>query len=105
MIASEYVTHLWQLSRYAPNNIDTDDKKSEYILNGLNDGLSYTLEARDFLNYQAMVNKALVLGNIRGILKHKHIQGHQSQYGNNYKPHFGVLPPRPIFCPTQHNFQ
>jgi hypothetical protein len=51
MIASEYVTHLWQLSRYAPNNIDTDDKKPEYILNGLNDGLSYTLEARDFLNY------------------------------------------------------
>jgi hypothetical protein len=34
-------------------------------LNGLNDGLAYALEARDFENFQGMVNKALVLEKIQ----------------------------------------
>jgi hypothetical protein len=29
----------------------------------LNDGLAYALEARDFINFQDMANKALVLEN------------------------------------------
>jgi hypothetical protein len=45
---SEYVTRLTQLSRYAPNDMDTSEKKQECFLNGLDDGLSYALEARDF---------------------------------------------------------
>jgi hypothetical protein len=71
MIMSEYVTRFTQLSRYAPNNVDTDEKKHDCFLNGLNDGLAYALEARDFENFQAMVNKALVLKNMRGILERK----------------------------------
>jgi hypothetical protein len=71
MTASEYVTRLTQLSRYAPNDVDTDEKKQDCFLNGLNDGLAYALEAHDFENFQAMVNKALVLENRRGILECK----------------------------------
>jgi hypothetical protein len=41
-------------------------------LNGSNDGLAYALEARDFENFQGMVNKALMLGNRRGVMEHKH---------------------------------
>jgi hypothetical protein len=37
----------------------------------LNDGLAYMLESHDFVNFQAMVEKALVLENIRGIMEHK----------------------------------
>jgi hypothetical protein len=74
MIMSEYVTRFTQLSRYAPNNVDTDEKKHDCFLNGLNDGLAYALEARDFENFQAMVNKALVLKNMRGILERKRKQ-------------------------------
>jgi hypothetical protein len=62
---SEYVTHFTELSRYAPNDVDTDEKKREYFLNSLDDGLAYALEARDFENFQTMANKALVLGNRR----------------------------------------
>jgi hypothetical protein len=58
---SEYVTHFMQLSRYAPNDVDTDEKKQECFLNGLDDGLAYALEACDFENFQTMVDKALVL--------------------------------------------
>jgi hypothetical protein len=72
MTVSEYVIHFTQLSRYAPNDVDTDEKNLECFLNGLNDGLAYALEACDFGNFQAMVNKALVLENQRAILECKH---------------------------------
>jgi hypothetical protein len=74
MTVSEYITHFTQLSRYAPNDMDTDEKRPDCFLNGLNDGLAYALEARDFENFHAMVNKALVLENRRGILERKRKQ-------------------------------
>jgi hypothetical protein len=51
MTVSEYVTRFTQLSRYAPNNIGTDEKTQDCFFNGLNDGLAYTLEAPDFENF------------------------------------------------------
>jgi hypothetical protein len=51
MSVSEYVTHFTQLSRYAPNDVDTDEKKQDCFLNGLNDSLAYALEARDYENF------------------------------------------------------
>jgi hypothetical protein len=63
MIVNEYVTRLTQLSCYAPNDVDTDKKKQDCFLNGLNDGLTYALEARDIGNFQDIVNRALVLEN------------------------------------------
>jgi hypothetical protein len=56
---NEYVTKFTQLSRYAPHKVDTDEKKQDCFLNGLNDGLAYALVARDFENFQGMVNKLL----------------------------------------------
>jgi hypothetical protein len=60
---NEYVIRFTQLSRYAPDNVDTDEKKQDWFLNGLNDDLVYALEARDFANFQDMVDKVLVLEN------------------------------------------
>jgi hypothetical protein len=71
MSVHEYVTKFTQLSHYAPHEVDTDEKKQECFLNGLNDGLAYALEARDFENFQGMVNKALVLENHRGMMELK----------------------------------
>jgi hypothetical protein len=51
MTVSEYVTRFTQLSRYAPNDVDTDEKKQECFLNVLEDGLACALEARDFENF------------------------------------------------------
>jgi hypothetical protein len=65
---NEYVTHVAQLSHYAPNNVDTDEKKQNYFLNGLNDRLAYAMEARDFENFQGMENTELVLENHRGMM-------------------------------------
>jgi hypothetical protein len=56
--------------------VDTDEKKPECFLNRWDDGLAYAyaLEARDFKNFQAMVDRALVLENRRGILSCKRKQ-------------------------------
>jgi hypothetical protein len=65
MSVNEYVTKFSQLSRYASHEVNTDEKKHECFLNGLNDGLANALETRDFENFQGMVNKTLVLKNRR----------------------------------------
>jgi hypothetical protein len=71
MYVNEYVTKFTQLSYYALHEVDTNEKKQECFLDGLNDGQTYTPEARDFENFQGMVNKALVLENYRGMMERK----------------------------------
>jgi hypothetical protein len=44
--------------------VDIDEKKQDWFLNGLNDGLAYALEACNFENFQDMVDKALILENM-----------------------------------------
>jgi hypothetical protein len=83
MFISEYVTHFTQLSHYAPDNMRTDEKKQDWFLNGLNDGLAYALEARDFASFQDMVDKALLLENRRGIMEHKRKMQHTVSQGSN----------------------
>jgi hypothetical protein len=71
MTVSEYVTQFTQLSHNALDNVDTDEKKQDWFLNRLYDGLAYALEAHDFIKFQDMVDKALVLENRRGIMEWK----------------------------------
>jgi hypothetical protein len=51
MTVNEYVTKFTQLSRYAPNEVNNDEKKQDSFLNGLNDGPTFALEAWDFDNF------------------------------------------------------
>jgi hypothetical protein len=55
-------------------------------MNALNDGLAYALEARDFENFQGMVNMALVLENHRGVMECKCKLVHQHQPSSSSKP-------------------
>jgi hypothetical protein len=43
MSVNEYVTKFTQRSRYTPHEVNTNEKKHECFLNGLNDGLTYAL--------------------------------------------------------------
>jgi hypothetical protein len=79
------VTRFIQLSRYPPGNVDTNDKKQDWFLNGLNDGLASALEARDFINFQDIVDKALVLENRRGIMEQKRKMQHTGPQGSNMR--------------------
>jgi hypothetical protein len=86
MSVNEYVTQFTQLSRYALHEVDTDEKKHECFLNDLNDGLAYASEARDFENFQGMVNKALVLEIRRGVMERKRKMVRQHQSGSSFRP-------------------
>jgi hypothetical protein len=99
MSVNEYVTRFTQLSLYAPDNVDTDEKKQDLFLNGLNDGLAYALKARDFTNFQDMVDKALVLENRRGIMECKRKIQHTGSQGSNTRFHVGSSSHGPNFHP------
>jgi hypothetical protein len=86
MSVNEYITKFTELSHYALHEVDTDEKKQECFMNARNDGLAYALEARDFENFQGMVNMALVLENHRGVMECKCKLVHQHQPSSSSKP-------------------
>jgi hypothetical protein len=90
-----------QLSRYAPHEVDTNRKKQEGFLNGLNDGQAYALEARDFENFQGMVNKTLVLENCRGVMEHKRKLVHQHKLRSSFRLRVAMPLAGPVFYPAQ----
>jgi hypothetical protein len=99
MSVNKYVTKFTQLSHY------TDKKKQECVLNGLNDEVAYALEARDFENFQGMVNKALVLENHRGVMERKHKLVYQHQPSSSSRPRVATSSVGPVFHPAQPQFQ
>jgi hypothetical protein len=94
MSVNEYVTKFTQLSCYAPHEVDTNEKKQECFMNGIYDGLSYALEARDFENFQGMVKKALVLENHRGVMERK------PKLDLCSRPRVATSSARPVFYPA-----
>jgi hypothetical protein len=96
MSVNQYVTRFTQLSRYTQTNVDTDEKKQDCFLNGLNDSLAYALEAKNYENFQDMVNKALVLENHHSIMDRKRKQERQGQSSNNSRPQLGIPSTGPI---------
>jgi hypothetical protein len=101
MSVNEYVTKFTQLSRYAPHEVDTDEKKQECFLNGLNDGLTYALEAQDFEDFQGMVNKALILKNHKGVMEHKCKLVRQHQSSSSSRPRVATSSLGSVFHPAQ----
>jgi hypothetical protein len=99
MTMNKYVTRFTQLSRYASDNVDTHEKKQDCFLNELNDGLTYALEAHDFINFQDMVDKAIVLKNQRGIMEHKRKMQRTRAQGSNKRFCEGSSSQGPVFHP------
>jgi hypothetical protein len=51
MTVSEYRDRFTQLSRYAPEEVDNDEKRQERFLEGLIGPLNYQLQSRTFPNF------------------------------------------------------
>jgi len=60
-VVYEYRDKFTQLSRYCPNEVEKDEDKQDHFLEGLNDGLSYTVSNVKYDNFQEMVDRALML--------------------------------------------
>jgi hypothetical protein len=60
---SEYIDDFTNLSRYVPDDIDTDAKRKEKFLEGLNDELSIRLSIAYTPTFQALLEQAIILEN------------------------------------------
>jgi hypothetical protein len=91
MTVSEYLNSFIQLSRYAPDNINTDEKKYDMFLNGLNDDIQFQLLDTDYADFQHVVDKAIVIENkINGMEKDgkRKVSFHGQPSGSNIRPCF-----------------
>jgi hypothetical protein len=51
MSVNEYLNSFIQLARYAPDDINMDEKKEDVFLNGLNDDIQFQLLNRDYTGF------------------------------------------------------
>jgi hypothetical protein len=63
MSLSEYRDKFIQLSRYAPGEVNDDEKKHELFLEGLMGPLQYQLISHTFPSFQRLLDKAIALEN------------------------------------------
>ena len=85
---AEYRDRFTQLSRYAPNEVDTDEKQQERFLGGLIGPLKYQLQCHSFPSLETMFNMALGLEVTRRELgEHKRKLMSQGQ-SSNTRPRF-----------------
>jgi hypothetical protein len=60
---NEYLNKFTQMSRYAPDEVNTDEKKQDGFLNGLNDETQFQLVNTDYEDFWKMVDKAIIVEN------------------------------------------
>jgi hypothetical protein len=51
MSVDEYLNSFIQLERYTPDDINTDEKKHDMSLNGLNDDIQFQLLNMDYADF------------------------------------------------------
>jgi hypothetical protein len=61
MTVSQYLNSFIQLSRYAPDDINTNEKKQDMFLNGLSDDIQFQLLNIDYADFQYVVDKTIVI--------------------------------------------
>jgi hypothetical protein len=60
---NEYLNKFSQMSMYALDDVNTDEKKQDAFLNGLNDEIQFQLLNTDYEDFQRMVDKAIIIEN------------------------------------------
>jgi hypothetical protein len=61
MMVNEYLNSFIQLSRYATKDINTDEKKQDMFMEGLNDDIQFQLHNTDYVNCQHKIDKTIVI--------------------------------------------
>jgi hypothetical protein len=104
MTVNEYLNSFIQLSRYAPDDVNTDEKMQDVFLNGLNDDIQFHLLNTDYADFQHMVDKAIVIENkIKEMEKDgmRKVSFSIQSSGSNVRPRFSQ--PNQFFKPLQMN--
>jgi hypothetical protein len=86
-----YLNSFILLSRYAPDDINIDEKKHDMFLSGLNDDIQFQLLNIDYADFQHMVDKAITIENkIREMEKDgkRKVPFSGQSSGSNVRPRF-----------------
>jgi hypothetical protein len=76
------------LSRYAPEEVSTDEKKQHHFLDGLDGPIEYQMLSHTFSTYSQLVDKAFLLENKRHELQEKKRKfNSQLQFSSSNRPH------------------
>jgi hypothetical protein len=81
MSVPEYLDKFTSWGRYAPNDIDTDEKKRERFLNGLQEELQTYLVAVHYPDLEAMVDAAIMVEDKNKAARESHKRRMMSQGG------------------------
>jgi hypothetical protein len=95
MSVSEYRDKFIQLSRYAPRDVEDDEKKQELFLDGLIGPLQYQLVSHTFPSFQRLLDKAIAVENKRSIFGEKRRAANQGQAGSSSRPRYTTTPSTP----------
>jgi hypothetical protein len=101
IMVNEYLNSFIQLSRYATEDINTDEKKQDMFMEGLNGDIQFQLLNADYADFQHMIDKAIV---IESKLKKMEKDGKRKMSflgqssGSNVRPRFSQ--PNPFFKPS-----
>jgi hypothetical protein len=104
MTVNEYLNSFIQLSRCTTEDINTDEKKQDMFVEGLNDDIQFQLLNTDYADFQHMVDKVIV---IESKLKEMEKDGKRKipfpgqSSGSNVRPRFSQ--PNQFFKPPQMN--
>jgi hypothetical protein len=104
MTVNEYLNSFIQLSGYAPDDINTDEKKQDMFLNRLNDDIQFQLLHTDYTDFQHVVDKVIVIENkIKEMEKDgkRKVSFHGQPSGSNIRPRFSQ--PNQFFKSQQMN--
>jgi hypothetical protein len=88
MSVSEYRDKFIQLSRYAPGEVDDDEKKQELFLEGLIGPLQYQLMLHTFPSFQRLLDKVIALEHKRVELREKRKATNQGEARSSSRPRY-----------------
>jgi hypothetical protein len=88
MTVTEYGDKFVQLSLYAPRSAESDKKKREHFIKGLNEDLQSILSLHDYSSLQDLINKAIGLeSKLQEIMSKKRKREYPGEANNNSHLH------------------
>jgi hypothetical protein len=92
MLVCEYRDQFTQLSRYAPNEVREDADKQCLFLKGIYYDLRLQLKGHTYPNFQALVDRAIVLDDMRKEHGRKRRKMQHQSTGSNTSLNFAAQP-------------
>jgi hypothetical protein len=109
MSVSKYRDKFLQLSRYAPEDVNTDAKRQYSFLRGLVDPLQYHLMNHTFPTFQHLIDRVIMTEKKRKEMEDRKRKISRPQFGSSNHPCFSGNPPQQFrqnqHPPQHHQFQ